>query len=800
MITFLDGFQRDLRHATRGLLRSPGLLLVSALSLGLGIGLNAVLYMAINTIYWHEPTVGAAGRVVAVEPGNANQFSYLDYQDLQRTAIFDTAAGFRTSAMNLGSGADISRTGVMVVTANFFDALGIEAALGRTFGAGEAAAEREPRLAVVTTGFWRARLGGSPGAIGRTILLDGETFEVVGILPDDYRAVTGWMAPAVYVPVSRLTLSSLGSRGSPSLTVLATLGAGPTDAQARDAVTAFVAALERTHPDRLPAEGRSASVYPVAQLQFRGTPAQFTFLVTVTWVTAGLVLLIACVNVMGLLMARATDRRRELAIRAALGAGRAGVVRAMLVESLLLVIAGAAVGLPLAWALTALPIAGSMGALQDAMRPDVRLLPFAVALIGLATVVCGLVPAVRASRADLVAEVRQGGESATPRSRVRQALVAAQVAMSFVLIVAALLCVRSQARVASVDLGFDPDHGVVARVSLDRRQFAEADRVRLAERLVDRIGTLPGVSSVAVADVIPLGGNVLVRSFHPAGRTDIPGSRPNTYVVGPAYFRTLGISLVRGREFEGADRAGAPAAAIVNETFARTYFPRRDALGQRIQTEDDPEAEVVGIVRDHRIGTIGEAPASVVFYPYAQQPSQDLNVHVRTAGAPDTSVAAVRQAVDEVAGPVPIGVQTLRAATSLEFTMRATGTTLMGVMGGGGLLLALIGIYGVLAHAAAARTTEVGIRMALGASSADIRRDMLRRSLLTVAPGVALGVLAAFAMLPAFATFLAGISPYDPAALGAGIALMVVVGLAAGYVPARRLGRVDPMQALRRLT
>lgn len=792
----LEGWARDLRQAMRGLRRSPGLVIVSALSLGLGIGLNAVLYMGISTIYWHEPTAADTSRIVGVEPANANQFSYPDYEDLTRSGIFDTAAGFRTSTMNMGSGSAITRTGVLVVTANFFEALGIQPALGRTFGAADAAAANEPRMAVVTHGFWRARLNGDPAAIGRTIILDDEAFDIVGILPEDYRAVTGWMGPSMYVPVSRLTLPAVDARDTPSLTVIATLHPGRRLAQAREQVTEFGTALERTFPNRLPANGRLASVFPIAELQFRGTPAQFAFLVTVTWVVAAIVLFIACVNVTGLLMARAADRRRELAIRVALGAGRPGVIRAVLSESFLLVIAGALVGLPLAWAVTQLSFGDTMSGLRDTMRPDMRLLPFGAALIAFTTLACGLVPALRASRADVIEEVRQGGEPTTPRTRLRTALVAAQVALSFVLVAATLLTLRSQALIARADLGFDLDRGVVAQVGLDRRVTPERRRV-LADQLLARVEALPGVVSASVADVVPLGGNVLVRAFHPAGRTDIPGTRPDVYSVGPKYFSMLGISIVRGREFDTSDSDGAARVAIVNETFARTYFPSQDPLGQRVQTEDDPEAEIVGVVRDHRIGTIGEAPASVVFYPYAQQPGT-LNVHVRAAVAPASLVPAVQQAVDDVATGVPTTVRTLEAATSLEFTMRRTGTAMMGVMGGVGLLLALVGIYGVLAYAAVARTTEVGIRMALGATAPDIRREMFWRALTTVGPGLVLGVVLALMMMPAFATFLAGISPYDPLALSAAAALLLSAGLAAGYFPARRAASVDPMQALRR--
>ena len=578
-------------------------------------------------------------------------------------------------------------------------------------------------MVVVTSGFWRTSLGGDPAAIGEPLLLDGEPFTLIGVLPDDYRSVAGWQSPHLYVPVSRWTVPTIYERQSPSLSVLARLVPNTAAPQAQQALGDVIASLDRAWPERTGSRRRPATVFPATTLQFRGVPAQFWLLGAVAGVTASLVLLIACLNVAGLLVARATHRRRETAIRIAIGAGRFRLVRAMLADSFLLVAAGTAVALPLAFVLNQIPFPGIMAGLQEALAPDRRLLPVGVILVGLATLVCGIVPALRATRVDVVPAFGQSAASVTPPLRLRQALVAAQVAMSLVLIVAALLCVRSQIEIARVDLGFSIDQGVVARFGLDPGQYPGQARVRLAERLVDRIGGMTGVASVSVADFVPLVGNVLVRSFHPAGRTDLPGSRPDTFSVGPGYFRTLGIPLLKGRDFEASDRAGTPVVAIVNETFARTHFPGQDVVGQRVQTADEADAQVVGLVRDHRIGTIGETPPSIVYYAFAQRPSR-LFLHVRSAASPAAMASAVRRAIGEVDASVPAGVQTLRAAASLELTMRRVGMLLMGAMGGLGLVLALIGLYGVMAYLTASRTTEVGLRMALGATRRRIRRDL----------------------------------------------------------------------------
>lgn len=793
-----EGVWYDLRYGVRSLRRSPGLIVTSALSLGLGIGLNAVLYMGISTVYGHQPTMADPARVVAVEPGNANQFSYPDYEDLLRSRIFADALGFRMVGLNLRSGDRTTRVAGLAVTPNFFHVLGVSARLGQTFSVDETSSAGGSRGVVVTSEFWRNSLHGDPAALGQSLVLNGEPFTIVGVLPDDYRAVTGWRSPELYVPISKLVVPTMEDRGSPTLSVLARMTLQATPPQVQAAVNVLMARLERAYPDRISSNGRSASVFPAAALQFRRAPMQFRLLVAVAWIVPAVVLLIACVNVTGLLIARATERRRSLVVQLALGAGRRRIFQAMLLESFLLVIAGFLVGVPLALLLNRIPLPAAMKPLQESMALDFRLLPYAIVLLSVTTFICGVIPAFRTVRADLSAEVRQSSASVTPGSSVRQMLVIAQVAMSFVLIMAALLCVRSQREVARVDLGFDLDHGITASFGLDPARYPDESKVRLADRLVERLTGNAGITSVSVADVVPLGGDALVKAFHPAGRTDIPGTRPDVFSVGPAYFRTLAIPLVAGREFDTSDRIGAPPVAIINETFARVYFPGRNAIGQRVHTAGEKESQVVGVVRDHRIGTIGEAPRSVIFYPYAQRPSA-LVLHVRTTAAPEAMIPAVQRAIDEIDPTVTVSIRTLRSATSLELTMRRVGTVVMGVMGLVAMILAAIGLHGVMSYIAASRTAEIGIRMALGASPRDIAWQVSQHALVVVGAGVVIGAIASLSVMPAFNTFLADVSPLDPVAFaGAGTILLLVGGLA-GYIQARRSARLDPMRALRHL-
>jgi predicted permease len=795
VLGWVETFGQDLRYGIRSLRRAPGLVIVSVLSLGLGIGLNLTLYAGVTTIFRHQPTMTGPAEVVGIEPGNGRQFSYQNYRDLRDSGTFSSVVGFRMSAMNRRVGSELERLSVLVVTDNFFEGLGIRTRLGRPFSAGEAAPERAPRGIVLDHPYWNARFGADANAIGHTMILDGEPFTVIGVLPENYRSVTGFMAPSAYVPISALTLPTLNDRGSPSLSVLARL-AGGTREQAQATVTAIGAELERRFPQINERMSRPAQVFPADAMQFRGTPVGFRLFPIVLLVLFGLVLLIGSANVAGLLLARAVSRQHELTIRSALGASRFRVIQTLLSESFVLSLVSAAAGLALTNILGRSDLLGSMRPLQRALSPDRQLLWPALFLVALTTLLCGVAPALRSSRMNLVAGLRMGGSGATGRLNLRNAFIMGQVALSLTLLVVSSLCLRSQLRIVGIDLGFDLDHGVVTRFNVEPVRRPLDARLAFADRVVERVGQVPGVRSAAITALVPLGGDALVASFHPAGRTDIPGTRPSTLSVGPRYFQTLSIPVVQGREFVATDRDGTPAVAIVNHTFVKTYFPGQRALGQRVEIGGESDAEIVGIVRDSKIDTIGEAPKSVVFYPFAQRPRR-LTVIARTAGDPAATLPALRAAIGELDATASVTIGTLRDAASTELAMRRVGTQMVGAIGILGLLLTAIGLYGVVSYLVASRTVELGIRMALGATPRQLHREVLRHAAGLVGGGIAIGVAASLLVTPALATFLAGLSPADPIAFVAAAAVLMLVAFGATYVPARRVARVDPLVALR---
>src|SRR6266550_1033055 len=407
VLCWIETFVQDLRYSVRSLRRAPGLVAVSVLSLGLGIGLNLTLYAGVTTIFRHQPTMTAAAAVVGIEPGNGRQFSYQNYRDLRDSGTFSDVVGFRMSAVNRRAGEELERLSVLVVTDNFFEGLGIRPQLGRTFSAGEAAPERSPRLIVLDYPYWHARFGADPNAIGQTMILDGEPFTVIGVLPESYRSVTGFMAPSAYVPISALTLPTLNDRGSSTLSVLARLAPGATREHAQATVTAIGAELERRFPQMNEKMSRPAQMFPAGAMQFRGTPVGFRLFPIVLLVLFGLVLLIGSVNVAGLLLARAVSRQHELTIRSALGASRFRIIQTLLSESFLLSLLSAGAGLALTNILSRSDLLGSMRPLQQVFSPDRRLLLPALFLVVMTTLLCGVAPALRSSRMNLLAGLRK---------------------------------------------------------------------------------------------------------------------------------------------------------------------------------------------------------------------------------------------------------------------------------------------------------------------------------------------------------------------------------------------------------
>ena len=805
-VPVVENALRDLTYAWRSLRRSPVLVLVATLSLGLGIGVNATLLGALSAIFLRVPTMTDPAGVVAVEPGNSNQFSFLNYRDLRDSQIFADVVGSRVTVLNLRSRDNVERVNGLAVTANFFDGLGVRAGIGRVFTRDEARPERDPRLAVLSYACWQRRFGGDPAVLGQALNLNGQSFLVLGVLPEQYRSVTGFMSPDVYVPLSALVLSNLNRRENGNgLAVLGRLREQTTLDQVQPAVTALAQQLERTYPKENEGFSQPTRVFPVRGMQVRGSP-ELILVPVLLLVLFGLVLLIACSNVAGLLLARATARRGEFAIRLALGAGRARLIQSMLVESFLLASLGAGAGSLLAvWLVPMLSVVTlpNQQPVQLSIEPDLTLYLYGLGLALVSGLLCGVAPALRASDVSVVADVqRAGSRGITGRLWLRHSFVVGQVAASVVLLVVSSLFLRSLMRIATLNPGFDLDHGLVATFYLEPNRYTGEGAALFAERVLARVDRIPGVRSSTVATVIPLAGDRSAARFQIQGRPTTKNARTYLNNVGPRYFDTMGIRLLRGRDFRPNDRVGSPPVAIVNEAFQRAYFPGEDAVGQHVGY-GEPFSEIVGLVKDSAYASVGEEPTPVLYYSYAQVPSlstqaRPLMVHLRMDGDPTSAVRSVTRAIADVDNTVAFDVKTIREATTFEFAVRRLGSGLLGSLGAVGLLLAMIGLYGVVAYAVASRTPEIGIRMALGASSHRVLWSVLGQGLRLVGLGVAVGTVLSLLMTRVIADLVAGVSPTDPITFVGTAIVLALTGLVASYFPARRATRIDPLMALRK--
>ncbi|MFP5378318.1 MAG: ABC transporter permease, partial [Vicinamibacteria bacterium] len=745
MLTILS----HVRYGARVLAASPAFTLTTVLSIALGVSATTAIFSLADALLLRAPAgVAAPGRLVEIarsSGGGVDNFSYPVFADLRdgaRTVQSMAAVRLDPQAVSLGGQAGAERVFASLVSGTYFDVLGVRPRLGRTFSPDEDRIPGERPVVVISHAFWQARFQGDPGALGSTIVLNGQPFAVIGVTPEGFAGHT-FVTTDMWVPIAMEAVI----RGEPGsemltnaravwLTSIARLADGVTVDQTRDEMTTRFAAIQEARPD-VPAQHRiRVDAYGRVPAGLRLPLGAFLGLL---FAITGLVLLVACSNVAGMLLARAEARRREVATRLALGASRGRLVGQLLTETGLLFATAAVVGTALAvvWVraldrlLPALPIPIALD-----FAVDLRALGFALAISGVTSLVFGLAPARSLLRVDVAASLHGHGATADrTRTRLRQLLVGGQVAAALTLLVVTGLLVRALDRAATIDTGFDTTN--VQVVSLDTRLAGARDAatVALVDRLLERVAAIDGVESAATARMIPLqGGGFGLGGLRVPG-VPAPGDRPwhsaDWDVVSPSYFETLRLPIVEGRAFTAADRDGAPPVVIVNETFARQLWPGQSAIGRVIYQQqglDDTEGaplEVVGVARDGKYRTHAEAPRSFVYVPVAQQPQSHVELYVRHREG-RTLGPELRAAIAEVEPALPIlGMQSFEAATAIGLLQQLMAAWVSGLVGVTGSLLAAIGLYGLMAFLVARRTREIAVRMALGASRSQVLRMML---------------------------------------------------------------------------
>jgi predicted permease len=805
----VDVLRQDLRYALRTLLRAPGFTIVTALTIALGIAGTTSVLGLVNTVLFRPLPVPQPERLVSLSelrergPGGP-AFSYPEYVALRDgTDVFTGLAAQGLATFGLGGEGAVEPASGGMVSGNYFAVLGVRPALGRLLLPEDDQVGGATAVAVLSHELWRGRFGADPAVVGRTVRLNAQPVEVVGVAPAGFTGTVIGMAPDLWVPIAARAVLAPGMMDRPSgrfswLQLTGRLAPGVTRAQAEERLGALAREIAAAQTSPRPVTGIALDRAGTAPAMMRGVAIGVLSLLLAA---AGLVLLIASTNVAGMLLARSPARRREIAIRRAIGARTPRVLRQLLTESVLLGLLGGGIGIVLsvwvsslltAWR-PALPMSGGRIALD--LGPDLPVLGAALALSLLTGLLFGLAPALQTTRLALLPALQEAGRGSAPRSRLRDGLVVLQIALSLLLLLGAGLFLRALQRAADVDPGFRAEGVTVASINLDPYGFDASTGREFHRQLVERLRTEPGVEAVGLSEILPLTGVELTWSVVPPGQTEKESFPIN--LVGPDHFAALGIPLLRGRDFGEQDREGTPPVAMVNEAFARRYFPGQDAVGQALQVGSDA-TQVIGVVGDVRYASLREEPRPMLFFPLAQHYSAAVTIQVRAAGGEATTAAAMQRAVGALNPAVVLtGAQPLSAAIGIAILPQRLAAAAAGLFGLVGLLLAAIGLYGVIAYAVGQRTREIGIRTALGASATDIVRLVLRHALALVGGGILLGLLAGVGATRLLAGFLFGVSPTDPLTMTGVVTLLLGVALLASFLPVRRATRVDPVIALR---
>jgi putative ABC transport system permease protein len=804
---WLETIWQDCRYGARMLRKNAGFTVVAVLVLALGIGANTSLFSIVNAVLLRPLPFPDAERIVWFDGINlargitASNMSSADYKDWQQQAgVFDSMAAYVTGSANLSDeGAEPERVPRVSVTAGFFQTIGIGPALGRALSREDEAQGAED-VALLSHAIWQRRFGASPSVIGNRIMMNGRPVTIVGVMPEgfDYPRQS-----QLWVPLK--PERSAEKRDNRYLNVLARLKPGVSVEEAEAQVGLISDRLGQQYPETN--GGWSVRLTRLHERTVRDVRTSLLLLLG----AVGFVLLIACANVANLLLARAASRRREIALRTALGAGRLRVVRQLLTESLLLAALGGVAGLLLSLLLTDLLVAISPANLPrlNEVGMDWRVLGFTAGVVCVVGLLFGLAPALQSSRTDLNEALKEGSRGSSEgraRNRVRAALVVSEVALSLLLLVGAGLLIRSFLLLRSVDAGFDPENVLTMRVSLPSSRYEEPQqRVTFFRELTRRVEALPGVEADGAAISLPLGGTTLsvgrafVREGNPLAAEHALDA--GYIVTTPGYIRTMRIPLRAGREFTDGDAAETTPVALINESLARRMFPGEDPIGKRLTAWRDERfaREIVGVVADVKMDQMGDEGEPQVYVPLAQNATWgSLSVAVRTTVEPEALVSAVRGAVLAIDKTQPVyDIKTMEDVRSASVANRRLVVLLFGVFAGLALLLAVVGIYGVLSYAVAQRTHEIGIRVALGAQRSDVLRLVVGQGMRLVILGVLIGIAGALVVTRLLESLLFGVSATDPATFAVVAAVLSFVALLACYIPARRATRVDPLVALR---
>lgn len=807
---WLEGLMQDLRHAWRGLRRTPVLVAMVCLSLGLSTGFGTALFSVINAVLLQPVTARDPDSLVWFEVGPSNRMSWLNLQDLCEATSQLTCIGYAMEEFQWQHGAEPLRLFTQVVSPEYFIRLGIPIAQGRAF-TNESVSE-ETDVAVVSHAFWQRRLNGDPKVVGRKLVLDSQPYTIVGVLPARFRSLYGLgVAPSFYVPAnSSLRAAKNEGRGNSRYELLATLGPNQTLPQLRAIIQARANDLERLYPIDNVEYSRSVRAEHMHRLGLflKAGESMTTVLLLFGSVLMILVLLltvVACINVAGMLVARAMARAQEISVRVSLGCGKMRLGRLLMAESFLLSMAGVAAGAVLSvWLarmLVAVPLPFPIP-FEVIVPVDLQLFAFLALIVGMATAVSGIAPILQAWRLSAGVRSGRGIRGWSRRWSLRGALIVGQIAVSTILLVATELFVRSLWSASQIHPGFDLDR--VATIEMDTRtaQMNEAELAAYHTNVVERLKQEPNVSAVSGAIVIPLTLDTIVNSLQ-IDRGDKPQNvKVTTNYILPDYFQVMGIALRSGRDFGPNDRQPKPTAVIVNHAFVRQHFPDGDALGNRVRRpaprqEMPPWAEIVGVVADSRYMTLGEDTSPLVYWPLGPASDVKMKIHVRTEGegvALARHLPAILRSIDP---RVSTSVQPLRAVMSIALFPSQAAALMLSALGIVAWVLSVAGLYGVVAYSVSRRIPEIGIRMALGATPRSILRLLLKDGIALAVVGVAIGIAVALAGAPALDVLLAGVTPFDPATyLSVAVALLVTAA-AASYWPARKGTSLTPSNALR---